>query len=337
MLFKRSDKQDRNKPAPKATKEDASSVNVAKERLEALIKNKSNSSCKAQSDEHIELSKDSCDKSTLSVSDRLKAIFKDSPRKAKDQAKTQDQARSCAASCNESPEPSKAKEPDAPKEQDIVQEPEQCKAPEPVNEPDFIKEVGGRNEPKACNEAEACKEAYLVKEKGLGAGANKSNLQEQGDMVDHSLKSEDDSKRSDSSSDNNGFYAPVVVYTIEELDKAQKERAERIIVKGELASKLKVAFKGLRSLGAGSLNALALCLSGAALLAPFTGGVSLGAAGTAMGTLGAAMTATAIAAISAIGFALVIAVFKGYDEVKLGGGGFELVIKKHKDKDPSES
>ena len=135
-----------------------------------------------------------------------------------------------------------------------------------------------------------------------------------------------------SDSDEPKFYAPVVVYTVEELAQAQKDRAERIVVKGELAEKLKVALKGLRSIGAGSLNTLALCLSGAALLAPFTGGVSLGAAGTAMGTLGAALTATAIAAISAIGLALVIAVFKGYDEVKLGGGGVELVIKKHKDK-----
>lgn len=133
-------------------------------------------------------------------------------------------------------------------------------------------------------------------------------------------------------SDEPKFYAPIVVYTVEELAQAQKDRAERIVVKGELAEKLKVALKGLRSIGAGSLNTLALCLSGAALLAPFTGGVSLGAAGTAMGTLGAALTATAIAAISAIGLALVIAVFKGYDEVKLGGGGVELVIKKHKDK-----
>lgn len=135
-----------------------------------------------------------------------------------------------------------------------------------------------------------------------------------------------------SDSDEPKFYAPIVVYTVEELAQAQKDRAERIVVKGELAEKLKVALKGLRSIGAGSLNTLALCLSGAALLAPFTGGVSLGAAGTAMGTLGAALTATAIAAISAIGLALVIAVFKGYDEVKLGGGGVELVIKKHKDK-----
>lgn len=135
-----------------------------------------------------------------------------------------------------------------------------------------------------------------------------------------------------SDSDEPKFYAPVVVYTVEELAQAQKDRAERIVVKGDLAEKLKVALKGLRSIGAGSLNTLALCLSGAALLAPFTGGVSLGAAGTAMGTLGAALTATAIAAISAIGLALVIAVFKGYDEVKLGGGGVELVIKKHKDK-----
>lgn len=150
-------------------------------------------------------------------------------------------------------------------------------------------------------------------------------------------KAEPDTKNQDSNNhleqDKNEptFYAPVVVYTVEELKKAQENNAPRIIVKGELASKLKVALKGLKSVGAGSLNALALCLSGAALLAPFTGGVSLGAAGTFMGTLGAALTASAIAAISAIGLTLVIAVLKGYDEVKLGGGGVELVIKKNRD------
>lgn len=126
---------------------------------------------------------------------------------------------------------------------------------------------------------------------------------------------------------------PVVVYTADELKAAQDAHAERIVVKGELAQKLESALKGLRSLSASSLNALALVLSGAALFAPFTGGVSLGAAGTVMGTVGAALTATAIAAISAIGLSLVFAVLKGYDEVKLAGGGLELSIKKHKDKD----
>lgn len=129
---------------------------------------------------------------------------------------------------------------------------------------------------------------------------------------------------------------PVVVYTADELKAAQDAHAERIVVKGELAQKLESALKGLRSLSASSLNALALVLSGAALFAPFTGGVSLGAAGTVMGTVGAALTATAIAAISAIGLSLVFAVLKGYDEVKLAGGGLELSIKKHKDKDQAD-
>ena len=124
------------------------------------------------------------------------------------------------------------------------------------------------------------------------------------------------------------FY-PVVVSTPAELAAAHKAGAKKILVKGELASKLDKAFGGLRSLSSASLNALALVLSGAALLAPFTGGVSLGAAGTVMGTLGAALTATAIAAISAIGLSLVVAVFKGYDEIKLAGGGVELRLKKH--------
>lgn len=127
--------------------------------------------------------------------------------------------------------------------------------------------------------------------------------------------------------------ALVVVHTKEELNEAQKSGAERILVKGELGKKLHTSFKALRSIGSSSLNTLALVMSGAALFAPFTGGVSLGAAGTVMGTVGAALTATAIAAISAIGLALVIAVFKGYEEVRLGGGGMELVIKKGKKKD----
>lgn len=165
----------------------------------------------------------------------------------------------------------------------------------------------------------------------------RARAEQEAELMEPSIQSDGagaDAEARDGSSDSDEpkFYAPVVVYTVEELAQAQKDKAERIVVKGELAEKLKVALKGLRSIGAGSLNTLALCLSGAALLAPFTGGVSLGAAGTAMGTLGAALTATAIAAISAIGLALVIAVFKGYDEVKLGGGGVELVIKKHKDK-----
>lgn len=125
---------------------------------------------------------------------------------------------------------------------------------------------------------------------------------------------------------------PVVVYTAQELAQAQKSGAERILVKGQLASKLDTALKAIKNMSASTLNALALVLSGAALLAPFTGGVSLGAAGTVMGTLGAAVTAAAIAAISAIGLSLVIAVVKGYDEVKISGGGLELVIKKHQNK-----
>lgn len=132
-------------------------------------------------------------------------------------------------------------------------------------------------------------------------------------------------------------YFPIVVYTKEQLGEARKSGAERILVKGDLAKKLSSAFKGLGALSSTSLNTLALCLSGAALFAPFTGGVSLGAAGTVMGTVGAALTATAIAAISAIGLSLVLAVFRGYDEIKLGGGGVELVIKKHKDKDQDKA
>lgn len=127
------------------------------------------------------------------------------------------------------------------------------------------------------------------------------------------------------------FYS-VVVYTPQDLEAAQAAHAEHIVVKGELAKKLRIALKSLGSLSVSALNALALCVSGAALFAPFTGGVSLGAAGTVMGTVGAALTATAIAAISAIGLSLVLAVLRGYDEIKLAGGGLELHLQKKKAK-----
>lgn len=139
----------------------------------------------------------------------------------------------------------------------------------------------------------------------------------------NSRPSQDNLTKTGQSTESN-FY-PVVVYTPQELEEAQKSGAERILVKGPLAKKLETALKCLRSIGATSFNTLALVISGAALLSPFTGGV------TVMGTLGAAVTAAAIAAISAIGLSLVIAVLKGYEEVKIGGGGLELVIKKHKD------
>lgn len=135
----------------------------------------------------------------------------------------------------------------------------------------------------------------------------------------------------DSAERRDALQYPVVVATPEELSAAYQRKAERIVVVGELAAKLGQAFSGLRKLSASALNTLALVVSGAALLAPFTGGVSLGAAGTVMGTVGAALTASAIAAISAIGVALVVAVFKGYDEVKLKGGSLELVLRKRKD------
>ncbi|MGP3141445.1 hypothetical protein [Serratia nevei] len=115
----------------------------------------------------------------------------------------------------------------------------------------------------------------------------------------------------------------IVVRTKEELEKARKERADYIIVEGELADKLKKGKKVAKASGV-TITVIAAAIAAA----PFTGGIStLGAASAA------ALTGTEIVAIIAaasIGIALIIGVFKDYEEIEVGPGTLKLKRRQQK-------
>lgn len=109
----------------------------------------------------------------------------------------------------------------------------------------------------------------------------------------------------------------VTVTSKEELEKAINDKCHEIIVKGELAEKVH------RGKVVTTLGPLALIALGVAIAAiPFTGGTSLiafsAAHGAAALTGAAAFTGMEIATIAAvcfIGLAVLIALFKDYEEV----------------------
>ena len=117
----------------------------------------------------------------------------------------------------------------------------------------------------------------------------------------------------------------ITVRTKEELKAAQAEGFAEIIVIGELAIKLKKA-KNIALLGGASLAVLAVALGVATVAAPVTGGVSFAAAAPVAALTGAEIAA--IIAASAVGIALVLAVYKDYEEVSYDSG--KLVLKKRK-------
>lgn len=117
----------------------------------------------------------------------------------------------------------------------------------------------------------------------------------------------------------------VTVRTKEELKAAQAEGSADIIVVGELAVKLKKA-KKIALLGAASLAVLTVALGAATVAAPVTGGLSYAAAIPIAALTGAEITA--IIAAFTVGIALVLAVYKDYEEVSYDSG--KLVLKKRK-------
>jgi hypothetical protein len=113
------------------------------------------------------------------------------------------------------------------------------------------------------------------------------------------------------------------VQTKDELKTAKENGAAEIIVIGELAQKLKKS-KNIALLGGASIAALTLALGAATIAAPVTGGLSYFAAAPVAVLTGAEISA--IIAVSAVGLALVLAVFKDYEEISYESG--RLVLKK---------
>jgi MFS family permease len=119
----------------------------------------------------------------------------------------------------------------------------------------------------------------------------------------------------------------IVVTTKEELKTAQESKVDEIIVAGALADKLYKA-KKIAKLGKKALMVVATAIGVGVALAPASGGTSLAVSGiTAVGVGATTGVGTAaIIAASAIGLALVLAIFEGYEEISYESG--KLVLRK---------
>ena len=107
------------------------------------------------------------------------------------------------------------------------------------------------------------------------------------------------------------------VSTKEELEKAIKNKYDEIIVVGELANKLhktkKIAYLGTATLA--TLTALLATM-------PLTGGLSAFGAVPLVALTGLEISAIIIAV--SLGIALILAVYKGYDEILYKNGELKL-------------
>lgn len=113
----------------------------------------------------------------------------------------------------------------------------------------------------------------------------------------------------------------VIVHTKEELESAQKSGAQEIIIKGDLAEKVR---NGKKILTIGKFTLIALTAAIAAI--PITGGISSVALAPIV-----ALTSLEIAAIAAIffvGIALLMAVWNEYDEIEFSTDPPTLKIRK---------
>jgi len=111
----------------------------------------------------------------------------------------------------------------------------------------------------------------------------------------------------------------ITVKTKEELESAKHNGYAEIIVSGELADDLKKS-KKIALAGAVTLGVLTAALAAM----PFTGGLSAVAAAPVAALTG--LEIAGIIAAASVGLALVIAVFKDYEEISYSDG--KLVLKK---------
>lgn len=109
----------------------------------------------------------------------------------------------------------------------------------------------------------------------------------------------------------------IVVRTKEELEHARKAKSDFIVVEGKLADKLQKGKKITRASGV-TITVIAAALAAA----PFTGGISTMGAASAAALSG--MEIAAIIAAASIGIALIIGIYKDYEEIEVGPGTLKL-------------
>ena len=114
----------------------------------------------------------------------------------------------------------------------------------------------------------------------------------------------------------------ITVRTKSELESARNDEYEEIVVTGKLANDLKKS-KSIAYAGVATIGILAAALAAT----PFTGGLSAFAAVPIAALTGLEISALIIAA--ALGIAIIISVFKDYEEISYSDG--KLVLKKKKD------
>ena len=118
----------------------------------------------------------------------------------------------------------------------------------------------------------------------------------------------------------------ITVKTKDELKNALETKPVQIIVKGDLADKLKKA-KKISKLSKVSLAVLTAALGAGAATVPFTGGLSLAAFFVPAASTG--LSVAAIITASALGIALILAVYRGYDEIEYRPG--ELTLRRKRE------
>lgn len=111
----------------------------------------------------------------------------------------------------------------------------------------------------------------------------------------------------------------ITVRTKTELESAKNAGYEQITVEGRLADKLK-ASKKIAVAGTVTIGLLTAALA----TAPLTGGMSMFAA-VSIATL-TGLEVAAIIAAATLGLGLIIALFKGYEEISFEAG--KMVLKK---------
>lgn len=117
--------------------------------------------------------------------------------------------------------------------------------------------------------------------------------------------------------------AEVTVRSKDELEKAQNSKAEIIIIEGELANKIKKTKAVTKVSGVVIAAMIATCAT-----IPLTGGGSVLVV-SSLAALSGLDIAVIIAAAS-IGIALIIAVFRDYEEIEFSNGKMILKLKRKK-------
>jgi hypothetical protein len=119
----------------------------------------------------------------------------------------------------------------------------------------------------------------------------------------------------------------IIVSKKEELEEAKNKGYERIIIKGELADKLHKT-KEITRLSKTSLALIVGTIGTGVALAPLSGGTSLAISGITATAVGVTtgVGAAAIIFAASLGIALILAIYKDYEEISYKDG--ELILRK---------